>query len=118
MLSSRSAASGAKPSFTSVLKMSATEQPRATLCATHSFHSCGSSVYAIRSWTACTDTGSGASAASLQVPRHGARAGRAELAELRGSANLGRQRVTRYRAEPQSPEEILSIGCQQIDVRD
>src|SRR5207245_9372783 len=48
ILTARSATSGAKPSRTSVLKISVVEQPRCTLCATHSCHSCGKSVRAIR----------------------------------------------------------------------
>src|SRR5439155_15111538 len=47
MLTARSATSGAKPSLTSVLKMSAVEQPRWTFCATQSCHSCGKSVRAM-----------------------------------------------------------------------
>src|ERR1043166_703098 len=58
--SSRSAASGATPSRTSALQRSVTLQPRATFCATHSFHSWGSSVRAMRSWTATAGAGSAA----------------------------------------------------------
>src|SRR3954469_4941322 len=70
MLSSRSAASGAKPSRTSVLKRSPTAQPRATLCATQSFHSCGNSVRAIRHGQHVTTGVPGAIASLPHLVRH------------------------------------------------
>src|SRR5436190_3119922 len=70
MLSSRSAASDVKPSRTSVLKRSPTAQPRATLCATQSFHSCGNSLRAIRHAQHVATWGPGAIASLPHLVRH------------------------------------------------